>query len=157
MDQVGVQLREARVARGMSLDDVAQVTKIPRPTLAALEAGDHTDLPAPIFIRGFVRAYAATVGLDATPLIWALDRSNSDGAPSATTSRPQQRPSRRERASDPSLLPLATSTRRGRGLGDSLQRGYVLLLVVAAGLMLAAWLMVGGQRPPASTRPSALR
>jgi cytoskeletal protein RodZ len=57
-------LREAREEKGLTLDDLARTTKISLGTLAALEAGAIERLPATIFTRGFVKAYAKEVGLD---------------------------------------------------------------------------------------------
>jgi cytoskeleton protein RodZ len=57
-------LRGARQARGMSLADVTKVTKIQARTLEHLEHGRFDQLPADVFVRGFVRSYARCVGLD---------------------------------------------------------------------------------------------
>ncbi|TMQ02527.1 MAG: hypothetical protein E6J91_51520, partial [Deltaproteobacteria bacterium] len=57
-------LRAGRSHRGMSLDDVAKVTKIQPRILERLEAGKPDGLPAEVFVRGFVRSFARCVGLD---------------------------------------------------------------------------------------------
>ncbi|HXG90585.1 MAG TPA: RodZ domain-containing protein [Vicinamibacterales bacterium] len=57
-------LRQAREERGLTLEDVARSTKIAVATLTALEAGNVAKLPATIFTRGFIKAYASEVGLD---------------------------------------------------------------------------------------------
>src|SRR4051812_39444925 len=57
-------LRAGRSHRGMSLDDVAKVTKIQPRILERLEAGQLDGLPADVFVRGFVRSFARCVGLD---------------------------------------------------------------------------------------------
>src|SRR5215212_6769417 len=57
-------LRAGRVQRGMSLDDVARVTKIQPRILERLEAGKLDGLPAEVFVRGFIRSFARCVGLD---------------------------------------------------------------------------------------------
>ena len=56
-------LRAGRAHRGMSLDDVAKVTKIQPRILERLEAGKLEGLPAEVFVRGFVRSFARCVGL----------------------------------------------------------------------------------------------
>ena len=61
----GARLRERREARGLTLDDVSRSTKINKTTLVALETSDVPHLPAGIYTRGFVKAYAREVGLDA--------------------------------------------------------------------------------------------
>src|ERR1041384_7444825 len=57
-------LRAGRTHRGMSLEDVAKVTKIQPRILERLEAGRFEGLPAEVFVRGFVRSFARCVGLD---------------------------------------------------------------------------------------------
>jgi cytoskeleton protein RodZ len=60
----GLQLRNAREHRCLSLRDVSNVTKVPIGALEAIELNKIDRLPRGIFTRGFVRAYAAAVGLD---------------------------------------------------------------------------------------------
>jgi len=57
-------LRAGRAQRGMSVDDVARVTKIQPRILERLEAGKLDGLPADVFVRGFVSSFARCVGLD---------------------------------------------------------------------------------------------
>jgi len=62
----GARLRRARLRRGLELDDVARVTKINPTYLAFLEEGRYGELPARVYVRGFVAAYASCIGLDPT-------------------------------------------------------------------------------------------
>jgi transcriptional regulator with XRE-family HTH domain len=57
-------LRRERERRGISLDAIAEETKVGVSLLEGLERGDITRWPAGIFRRAFVRAYAEAVGLD---------------------------------------------------------------------------------------------
>ena len=57
-------LRREREAREVSLAEIADVTKISKAHLEALEDGRFDVLPAPIFAKGFLREYAKYVGLD---------------------------------------------------------------------------------------------
>lgn len=61
---VGQELRQAREAAGLSVQDVADRTKVRPGLLALIEADDHDRLPALTYSIGFVKAYARTVGLD---------------------------------------------------------------------------------------------
>ena len=61
----GKQLKRARETRGISLRQIAAVTKISVGALEALERNDISRLPGGIFSRGIVRSYALEVGLDA--------------------------------------------------------------------------------------------
>lgn len=73
MSTIGEQLREARQALGLSIQDVEQATRIRRAFLVALEEDRLQDLPDPAYARGFVRNYARHVGLDAQPLVAAFE------------------------------------------------------------------------------------
>lgn len=64
LQRIGIRLREARESRHLTYGDVSRVTKIPINALEAIENHDIAHLPHGIFIRGFVRTYAAEVGLD---------------------------------------------------------------------------------------------
>jgi cytoskeletal protein RodZ len=61
---IGERLRRARETRGMSLDDVANQTRIPMRHLQHIETEDWEALPAPTYAIGFARNYANAVGLD---------------------------------------------------------------------------------------------
>lgn len=61
----GARLRRARLARGVEIDRIASITKIGGGYLRALEEDRYQDLPALVYVRGFVSAYARSIGLDA--------------------------------------------------------------------------------------------
>ena len=63
---VGERLRVAREEKGLSLEDIAAQTRIPRRHLEAIETADWDRLPAPTYTIGFARSYASAVGLDRT-------------------------------------------------------------------------------------------
>jgi cytoskeleton protein RodZ len=60
---IGERLRNAREARGLSLDDVEAATRIRRRYLEALEDEAFDRLPGPAYVRGFLNAYASHLGL----------------------------------------------------------------------------------------------
>ena len=60
----GSRMRHAREQRGVSLRQIAEATKIGISALEALERNDISRLPGGIFSRGFVRSYAAEIGVD---------------------------------------------------------------------------------------------
>lgn len=60
----GTNLRQAREAHNMTLQEVAAATKVSTRALQALEDERFDLLPGGIFNKGFVRAYARCVGLD---------------------------------------------------------------------------------------------
>src|SRR5712692_6293419 len=61
----GIRLRELREAKGVSLDDIARSTRVGRRYLEALESDSWGELPSPVFVKGFIRAYCEF--LDASP------------------------------------------------------------------------------------------
>jgi cytoskeleton protein RodZ len=62
--RVGEELREARNALGVSLEDAAAQLRINKRYLQALEEGRVKDLPGAAYAVGFVRSYATALGLD---------------------------------------------------------------------------------------------
>lgn len=62
--EFGATLRRERERHGITLDGIAEQTKVAASLLAGLERGDLSRWPAGIFRRAFVRSYAAAVGLD---------------------------------------------------------------------------------------------
>ena len=61
---IGSQLRTAREEKGLTLEDIAAQTRIPRRHLESLENSDWERLPAPTYTTGFAKSYASAVGLD---------------------------------------------------------------------------------------------
>lgn len=60
----GAELRSVREARGASLDEIAELTKVKKSYLEAIEADDVARFPAPVFFKGFLKAYAKALGLN---------------------------------------------------------------------------------------------
>ncbi len=60
----GLRLRRARLFRGYEIDDISDVTKVSGTHLRNIEDENFVDLPADVYVRGFVTAYARTIGLD---------------------------------------------------------------------------------------------
>jgi cytoskeletal protein RodZ len=69
MDELGSILREAREAKGYTLEEAQATTKISIRYLRALEEGQYELLPTPVHIRGFLRNYARFLALDPEPLL----------------------------------------------------------------------------------------
>jgi cytoskeletal protein RodZ len=73
MSTVAQQLHQAREARHLTLQQVAEITKIRSDHLRALEEGDFSVFSAPVYIRGFVRTYSTLLKLDMPQIMSALD------------------------------------------------------------------------------------
>jgi cytoskeleton protein RodZ len=69
IESAGEALARARLAAGLSLDDIAQQLKFAPRQLDALEQGRLEELPGATYVRGMVRSYARLLKLDAGPLV----------------------------------------------------------------------------------------
>jgi len=69
----GEELQRLRESTGLSLEDIAEETKISRQILRSLESGDFRFLPQKVFSRNFVTQYAAVVGADPQQLADAFE------------------------------------------------------------------------------------
>lgn len=63
MVKAGQKLREERLRKGLSLEDVEKGTKIKKIFLSAIERGEYNKLPSSSYAQGFVRNYAEFLGL----------------------------------------------------------------------------------------------
>ncbi len=61
----GRYLKTVRLERGIRLEQISITTRIGIDNLLAIEKEDHDRLPAEVFVKGFIRAYARSVGADA--------------------------------------------------------------------------------------------
>jgi cytoskeleton protein RodZ len=73
MPSVPDKLREAREALGLTVYEVADITKIRTDHIRALEEGRFDAFAAPVYVRGFVRTYARLLRLDQDHIIAELD------------------------------------------------------------------------------------
>jgi len=78
---VGTRLKQAREARGMSIDSVGRAIKLAPRQVEAIEADDFDSLMSPTYVRGFIRNYAALIGLDAQTLLGSLDQQHIRATP----------------------------------------------------------------------------
>lgn len=139
-EHFGTFLRRARESRDLVLTDVAQKTKVARSTLELLESGRLAELPAGVYVRGFIRSFARAVGTDETEPLLMYERA-------------VEAKSRAEKARDVTPvaeLPVpvgphaddeAMAPRRGLGLAV-----FVIILLLIATITLSLLL----RRPPPS-------
>lgn len=66
---VGARLKEARIAKGLSLESLQETTKIQKRYLVAIEEGNFHLLPGKFYARAFIKEYATAVGLDSNDLL----------------------------------------------------------------------------------------
>ena len=68
-EQIGSALQEARLAQGLKISDVSQQLRISVDYLSKLESGAFDELPAPAYVKGFLRSYGRFVALDPATLV----------------------------------------------------------------------------------------
>ncbi|MEW7849378.1 helix-turn-helix domain-containing protein [Massilia aurea] len=129
----GKTLQSQREAMGWSVEQVADQLKLAPRQVLALEAGDYASLPSPAVTRGFVRAYAKLLRIDAAPLVSMIELNMPPeaqaGAQSAmAAARREQKPA----AFSETRFPI-------NGKRRSLPLGWIAAVVVVAGAAVAAW------------------
>lgn len=129
----GKTLQSQRETMGWSVEQVADQLKLAPRQVLALEAGDYASLPSPAVTRGFVRAYAKLLRIDAAPLVSMIELNMPPearaGAQSAmAAARREQKPA----AFSETRFPI-NGKRRGLPLG------WIAAVVIVAGAAVAAW------------------
>ncbi len=66
---IGTRLKEARIAKGLTLEELQDSTKIQQRYLLAIENEEFTIIPGAFYVRVFIKQYAEAVGLDAEEIL----------------------------------------------------------------------------------------
>jgi cytoskeletal protein RodZ len=82
-DSIGDYLKTERQTRRLSLEEVSRTTRIPRKTLESLEGDRFDDMPSGVFVRGFIKAYASAVDIDADEILARFDQQHPKTLPPA--------------------------------------------------------------------------
>lgn len=73
MASVAEQLRLGRSNRNLTVEQVAEITKMRTDHIRALEEGNFGAFSAPVYVKGFVRSYATLLKLEVPEVMAALD------------------------------------------------------------------------------------
>src|SRR3982074_276756 len=84
MPALGEEFRSAREARGVTLSDVAEQIHIRSVYLNAIENEDWSSIGAPVYVRGFIRTYARSLGRDAEAAVARFNQTVPAERPSAS-------------------------------------------------------------------------
>jgi len=68
-ETLGTQLKEAREAMNLSINELHAITKIKESHLEALEADRFDEIAAPVYAKGFIKICAEALGLNAQSLL----------------------------------------------------------------------------------------
>jgi transcriptional regulator with XRE-family HTH domain len=138
MDELGNILREAREARGLTLAQAQDKTRINARFLEALETGHYELLPTAVHVRGYLGNYARFLELDPRPL---LERYELTQQRRATTfgfgyDQPSAHQPIRPRDEQPFFVPVDVDLENRRGDSDSVMRLVIIVaLLMALGLV----------------------
>jgi cytoskeletal protein RodZ len=132
---VGAALRAVREARGLTLQAIADMTRVRPVYLAAIEEMSLDDLPSRPFVVGYLRAYAKALGLDDEAAVARFRAENSEAA------EPLRAPSGVQKQRDPRLALAAV-------VG-------VLIIVAIAAWNVSRRAMTEEERHPATTAEPA--
>jgi cytoskeletal protein RodZ len=140
----GTFLKEERERRQVSLAEVAHSTKLSVSALKLMEAGNLDDLPPDVFVRGFIRSYARTLGISSSEPLGLLDQILSDrrraAAPMVLAGRSERKSPVEAALPDPMSMDAQTeddvqAPRRGIGLAV-----FVIIVLLIATITLSLFL-----------------
>jgi cytoskeletal protein RodZ len=77
VESVGKKLSQARLKRGLTLEEVAHVTKLRPDKIVALETDDYSSFPSNAYAKGFLQIYARYLHIDVSAFLSSLDSTNS--------------------------------------------------------------------------------
>ena len=137
----GTFLKEERERRQVSLADISQTTKLSVSSLKLMEEGNLDDLPPDVFVRGFIRSYAKTLGIPSSEPLGLLDqilseRRRAAEPPVLVTNRASRRiPVERPLPVEASVDDDSQSARHGIGLAV-----FVIIVLLIATITLSLFL-----------------
>ena len=115
MESIGRYLRRERELRQISLEELAQTTRIPFKMLEHIEDDDFEKLPGEVFARGFLKCYARALGVEADEVLAVYGQQN-----------------RRAVAVTPAPIMAIQPPERGRRFGIAIALVILLILFTLA-------------------------
>ena len=162
IEGLGKKFQDARLARGLTLDEAARLTKIRPSRLAEIEADDFSQFPSLAYAKGFLQIYGKFLDVDVSPYLDVFETSQQmtvDGysylqdqpAPKPRRIRTRARAPvvRRQRSGDRSSpMPILIAV-------GVIVVGFVLMRLILNIQRIAPHQMVGVPQPTASQAPVA--
>ena len=134
MEGLGTKLKEARLARGLTLDEAGRLTKIRPGRLQEIENEDFSQFASLAYAKGFLLIYGKFLDVDVTPYMEAFETSEhvtTDGYAYLQADAPEPEPSR----------PVTIRRRSSNGGRGSLMPLVVGVVVLVAGFTILKWFL----------------
>ncbi|MBK1887689.1 RodZ domain-containing protein [Marinobacter sp. DY40_1A1] len=126
-EAVGQQLKRAREKQGLSIAQIADAQHLRNGVVQAIENGDYAQIDSELFLKGYVRAYAKQVGLDADAIIADLNV--------------ELEPARIQKAREMEANPLIDIERRRRRKRRIAKLFLLIVAIVAMGALIVTFVV----------------
>lgn len=138
MDNIGEILKNTRLDKGLSLEQVEEATSIRKIYLAAVENGDYAKIPGDVFTKGIIRTYGNYLGLNGPEMVTLYK------AACAGVDPEEVKPAEIRTTSKISVTPHLKPQKNSSGLFTYLISFVLLVIVAAAGYI---FLFSGSKEP----------
>lgn len=154
----GEMLRESREERGLSVEDVAEATKISPRMLNALEADEYDELAGPLYARSFLRTLSKYFSLDEEDLFARLEKLDSsvtrpqtpvnveEGGEGVLPQAPPSAPSNAPEAEAPTTWRVetvdSTQVKHVQAPGSQGRGRYLWIVLAVVVLAVVSWLLL---------------
>lgn len=136
---VGAKLKEARLAKEISLDSLQEKTKIQKRYLVAIEEGNFDILPGKFYMRAFIKEYAQAVGLDPNDVLddhqEEIPSTEEENVQYSRIQRTRKESKSEKESRTSSIIPTIT----------------VILLII--GIIVVAWFFIRESSSPNDSEP----
>ena len=161
IEGLGKKFQDARIARGLTLDEAARLTKIRPSRLAEIEADDFSNFPSLAYAKGFLLIYGKFLDVDVTPYLDVFETSREVTVDGYSYLQDQPAPKRRHVHTT-----RARVVRRQRTSGDRrspfpifiavgvIVVGFILMRLIMNIQRIAPHQMVGVPQPATAQSPA---
>ncbi len=87
METLGTKLRIAREAKGLSVSQLGELTRIKSQQIEGMERDDFSKIPAPMYVKGFIKLCAQALEMESGPLLALYEQQMNETRPSKPTVR----------------------------------------------------------------------
>ncbi|POZ57592.1 hypothetical protein LYSIN_02376 [Lysinibacillus sphaericus] len=129
MAELGTRLKEARLSKGYSLDDLQEITKIQKRYLVGIEEGNYSIMPGSFYVRAFIKQYAEAVGLNPEEILETF-KSELPGTPNDQVSQSLTQTSTRRKVSK------SPSNKMMEAMPKVIVALFIIVIIVAIWVLL---------------------